>query len=152
MRENLLEKIFFVLLAGILGLLTLWLQYDLIEERPVSFDGDRRHDPDYYIENFTAVGMDEDGRRRYLLEAERMVHYPDDDTALLDYPHIVQFREGFAPRHTYSESGWMSSDGNEILLTGDVKVIQGRDAASGGGVMTTDKLRIYLDRDNDKSG
>ena len=32
MPEKLIEKVFFVALFGLLGLLTLWLQYDLIEE------------------------------------------------------------------------------------------------------------------------
>ncbi len=141
-----LEKILYVAVFAGLGLLSIWLQYGIIDQAPVSFQGRERHDPDYYIENFTAVGMDEQGRRRYVLEAERMVHYPDDDTALLDNPHVVEYETGSAPRHTYSESGWVSSNGNEILLTGNVRVIQGRGSEAAGGVMTTEKMRIYLDR------
>lgn len=141
---KLLERLLYIAVFAVLGLLSLWLQYGIIEEQPIAEDTPERHDPDYYIENFTAVGMDKDGRRRYILEAERMVHYPDDDTALLDSPHIVQFAPGVAPQHTYSESGWMSSDGNEILLTGNVRVIRGRGRDGGGGIMTTEKLRILL--------
>lgn len=145
---KILEKIVFVFLFGLLGLLSIWLQFGIIEQEQVVFDGDERHDPDYYIENFTAVGMDEKGRRRYVLEAERLVHYPDDDTALLDNPHIIQYEDDAPPRHTYSESGWVSSDGNEVLLTGNVRVIQnpGGTKNSGGRVLTTEKMRIYLDR------
>lgn len=154
-----LEKIVYITVFACLGLLSVWLQFGILEQQTVQkFDGDERHDPDYYMENFTAVGMDEEGRRKYVLEAERMVHYPDDDTALLDNPHIIQYKPGVAPRHSYSESGWMGSDGNEVLLTGNVRVIQGKapegsDAQnSGGGVLTTDKLRVLLDRDNDTPG
>ena len=149
-----LEKIVYITVFACLGLLSVWLQFGIIDQQPsAKFDGDSRHDPDYYMENFTAVGMDEQGRRKYVVEAERMVHYPDDDTALLDNPHIIQYKPGVAPRHSYSESGWMSSDGNEILLTGNVRVIQGRAPEkegaddSGGGVLTTEKLRILLDED-----
>jgi lipopolysaccharide export system protein LptC len=153
MLRHLERLVYLVVFCG-LGMLSLWLQYGLVEEEPVAFDGRERHDPDYYIENFTAVGMGEDGTRHYIVEAERLVHYPDDDTALLDNPHIVQFQEGAAPRHTYSESGWVSSDGNEVLLTGNVKVIQGTRGENSGGIMTTEKLRIFLDRNKlkDKSG
>jgi len=154
-----IEKIIYMTVFACLGLLSVWLQFGIIEQPYVPADGDTRHDPDYYMENFTAVGMDDQGRRKYILEAERMVHYPDDDTALLDNPHIVQFRPGQAPQHSYSESGWMSSDGNEILLTGNVRVIQGRAPegaeggdGSGGGVMTTEKLRVLLDEDTDFPG
>lgn len=152
-----LEKIIYMAVFACLGLLSVWLQFGIIE-RPVNkFDGNERHDPDYYMENFTAIGMDEEGRRKYVVEAERMVHYPDDDTALLDNPHIIQYQPGVAPRHSYSESGWMSSDGNEVLLTGNVRVIQGapeqgNQDQSGGGVLTTEKLRILLDRNEDGSG
>jgi lipopolysaccharide export system protein LptC len=150
-----LEKIIYITVFACLGLLSVWLQFGIIEQQSAQkFDGDERHDPDYYMENFTAIGMDEEGRRKYILEAERMVHYPDDDTALLDNPHIIQYKPGVAPRHTYSESGWMGSDGNEVLLTGNVRVIQGAAPKDGtddsaGGVLTTDKLRILLDRDKE---
>jgi len=153
-----LEKIVYMTVLACLGLLSIWLQFGVMERQPVeSFDGDQRHDPDYYMENFTAIGMDKQGRRKYILEAERMVHYPDDDTALLDNPHIIQYQPGMAPRHTYSESGWMGPDGNEILLTGNVKVIQGKSSDDGGnnsagGIMTTEKLRILLDQEPDIPG
>ena len=92
-----IEKILFISVLASLGLLSLWLQFGIIDNQPVSFDGSERHDPDYYIENFTAVGMDEQGKRRYVLEAERMVHYPDDDTALLDNPHVIEYQPDGAP-------------------------------------------------------
>lgn len=153
-----IEKIVYMTVFACLGLLSVWLQFGIIEQQPVNkFDGKSRHDPDYYMENFTAIGMDDEGRRKYVVEAERMVHYPDDDTALLDNPHIIQYEPGIAPRHSYSESGWMSSDGNEVLLTGNVRVIQGapkqgNQDQSGGGVLTTEKLRILLEQDNGSSG
>ena len=148
---RILEKILYLTLICGLGLLSVWLQIDIIEQKPKEETKQLRHDPDYYVENFTAVGMDKEGKRRYVLEAERMVHYPDDDTALLDNPHIVQYMPGKPPRHTYAESGWMSSDGNEVLLTGNVRVIQGRGSKDAGGIMTTEKMRILLDR-NRKRG
>jgi lipopolysaccharide export system protein LptC len=154
-----LEKIVYITVFACLGLLSVWLQFGIIEQQSVErFDGDERHDPDYYMENFTAIGMDKGGKRKYVLEAERMVHYPDDDTALLDNPHIIQYEPGLAPRHSYSESGWMGPDGNEVLLTGNVRVVQGRAPEdseaenTGGGVLTTDKLRVLLDQDKDSSG
>jgi lipopolysaccharide export system protein LptC len=88
--------------------------------------------------------MDVNGARQYVLEAERMVHFPDDDTALLDKPHVIQYVPERAPTHIYSETGWISSDGDEVILTGNVRVIRGRDSDSSGGVTTTDKLDIVL--------
>ncbi len=135
----------FVIMVG----LSIWLQLGLLEDpKPQPIPGDSRHDPDYYVENFTATGVDESGENRYVLEAERMVHFPDDDTALLDKPHIIQYKDGLAPRHSYSDSGWVAPGGDEVLLTGNVRVIEGHATDDAGGVMTTEKLKIKL-KDND---
>jgi len=123
----------------------MWLQYSLIEDPPPLVEDINQHDPDYYVENFTAVGMDIDGQRRYVLEAERLAHYPDDDTALLDYPHIIQYQVGVSPRHTYAESGWMAPSGDEILLSGNVRVLQGQGDQTS-GVVTTRQLRLHLNQ------
>ncbi len=139
-----LEKILILGVLALFAALSLWLQIRSQEGTVVTSSAQQRHDPDYYIENFTATGMDERGNREYTLEAERLVHYPDDNTALLDKPHIIQYEPGKAPTHTYAESGWVSPDGDEILLTGKVRVIRGRGQNDGGGVMTTDKLRVRL--------
>ena len=130
-----------IVLAGI----TTWMQMSLLDE---STDEElvlaENHDPDYYIENFTAVGMDIDGARQYVLEAERMVHFPDDDTSLLDKPHVIQYEPERAPTHIYAETGWVSANGDEVILTGNVRVIRGRDSTGSGGVTTTDKLKVVL--------
>lgn len=147
---TLLEKSLLFGLFAALAALSLWMQLGVLEEQPPPVvPATERHDPDYYIENFTAFGVDETGEKKYVLEAERLVHYPDDDTALLDNPHIIEFLPGESPRHVYSDSGWMSRDGNEVLLTGNVRVIRAEDPSKGEGVMTTDKLRVQL---NDKQG
>jgi len=140
-----LERIvIFSVVIALVGL-TAWMQSDLLgepenEEQVIT----ENHDPDYYIENFSAVGMDTDGNRQYLLEADRMVHFPDDDTSLLDKPHVIQYEPGRAPTHIYSETGWVSANGDEVKLTGNVRVIRGRDDTGSGGVTTTDTLNIVL--------
>lgn len=141
---NPFEKAVFVAAIGALVGLSLWLQFGIIDEPRVAVEEEIAHDPDYYIDNFTATGMDDQGHRKYVLEAERLVHYPDDDTALLDKPHVIQYEPEQAPRHTYADSGWVSADGDEVLLTGNVRVIQGQGGDGAGGITTTDKLRILL--------
>ncbi len=140
-----LENVLYISLLGLFGLLGIWLQTEFIEEE-VTTNYLNRHDPDYYIENFTATGMDETGNRAFLLQAERMAHFPDDDTALLDKPHLIEFSPERAPRHTYADSGWLSSGGDEILMTDNVKVVQEGDSRGAGGTMRTKKMRILLEK------
>ena len=142
---NWLERIAIFSIVIVLAGITAWMQSDILGE---AIDPDQlqteNHDPDYYIENFTAVGMDTEGNRQYVLEAARMVHFPDDDTALLDQPHVIQYEANRAPTHIYAETGWISANGDEVIMTGNVRVIRGRDSTGSGGVTTTDKLNIVL--------
>lgn len=126
-----------------IGAISAWFQLSLMEEDEPQVEVSDSHDPDYYIENFTATGMDDKGTK-YVLEADRLVHFPDDNTALLDRPHVIQYEPGQSPKHAYGDSGWVSSDGTEILLTGNVKIIQGLEDSSAGGVTTTDRLKLKL--------
>jgi lipopolysaccharide export system protein LptC len=142
---NWFERIIIFTIVGVLAGITAWMQSDLLEETTDQQQmATESHNPDYYIENFYAVGMDTDGNRQYVLEAERMVHFPDDDTALLDKPHVIQYEPERAPTHIYSETGWISANGDEVILTGNVRVIRGRDSTGSGGVTTTEKLNIVL--------
>ncbi|MEM7359742.1 MAG: LPS export ABC transporter periplasmic protein LptC [Pseudomonadota bacterium] len=147
-----LESLLYIAILGLVGLSGIWLQNSLMEEKPEERDYNNRHDPDYYIENFTATGLDKNGQRRFVIEAERMAHFPDDDTALLDNPHVIEYEVGFAPRHTYSDSGWMSSSGDEIILTGNVKVVVEADSRGPGGTMKSKRLRILLDKTKEGGG
>ena len=126
-----------------LVLLSLWMQFDLLEDLELEGATTVANDPDYYVEYFTSYGVDADGKQ-YQLEADRLVHCPLDNKALLDRPHLIQNLEaGASPTHIYADSGWLFSNGDEILLTENVKVIvtQGQGL---GGAATTDRLRIKL--------
>jgi LPS export ABC transporter protein LptC len=134
--------VLFMVLA-MLVLLSLWMQFDLLEDPELGDASAAANDPDYYVEYFTSYGVDADGKQ-YQLEADRLVHYPLDNKALLDRPHLIQnLEEGGSPTHIYADSGWLFSNGDEILLTENVKVI----APPGqglGGAATTDRMRIRL--------
>lgn len=147
-----LESLLYIAILGLVGLSGIALQNSLIEDEPEPANYDTRHDPDYYIINFTATGFSEDGERRYVIEAARMLHFPDDDTALLDDVHITEFEEGFAPRHTYADSGWMSSTGDEVLLKDNVRIVIEADSRGPAITQKSKRLRILLDKSKDGGG
>ena len=141
-----LESLLYIAILGLVGLSGIYLQNSMMEYEPVVDDYSSRHDPDYDIINFTATGFSEDGQRRYVIEAARMLHFPDDDTALLDDVHITEYEEGFAPRHTYADSGWMSSSGDEVLLKGNVRIVIEADSRGPAITQRSKRLRILLDK------
>ena len=84
-----------------------------------------RHDPDYFMENFTAIAMNEQGFPRHRLQGESMLHFMDDDTTEVSTPNIIIYDAHNArkpPWYIQSERGRMSSDGKLIWLLGHVEI------------------------------
>jgi len=140
------ESFLYITILGLVGLFGIYLQNAMIEDKPELQDFKERHDPDYYIENFIATGLDKNGQRRFVIKADRMAHFPDDDTAIFDKPIVIQYEEGFAPRKTSADEGWMNSTGDEILMEGNVVVIFEADSRGPGGRQSSEKMRILLDK------
>jgi len=137
------HNIVLFMVLSMLVLLSIWMQFGLLDAPEVSGVAKPVNDPDYYVENFISYGVDADGKQ-YQLEADRLVHYPLDNKALLDRPHLIQnLEEGGSPTHIYADSGWLFSNGDEILLTGNVKVINTQKEGLGGAA-TTERMRIKL--------
>jgi len=130
----------------LLALLTFWL--DRVVQPPTpNKDGSSRHDPDYWVENFTATRMGPDGTPLHTLVAAKMMHYPDDDSTYLTRPHLTHYAKGQPPVHIDALKGQISSNGEHAYFTGDVKVM--REAAPGKSEldMTTSYLHVIPDRE-----
>ena len=140
-----LERLVLIGVLGAMAGLGVWMQVNLLEPAENKTAAPLTNEPDYYIQNFTATGRDEAGVI-YVLKAERLAHFPIDNTALLDIPHLVQYQEGEPARQTTSESGWMYGDGSEVLLTGNVEITQFRTDENPGSVTRTQRLSVRLDR------
>ena len=122
--------------------LSIWLQFGLLEPVEQEISELEKNDPDYYSENFESVGRDDIGKT-YELIADRLVHFPIGDRALLDNPHIIQYDLSGTPRHIYAESGWLYDNRSTVLLTGNVRVVQSQ-TNSAGAAGSSEKMIIYL--------
>ncbi|HJV11038.1 MAG TPA: LPS export ABC transporter periplasmic protein LptC [Burkholderiales bacterium] len=137
-------RIFPLALMLALALLTFYLERTVRDdESPPAL---RRHDPDYIVTNFTTTTYTGEGAVETVMSAERMVHYPDDDTTELFAPRVV-YAKPQQPRFSVrAERGELSRDGDEIFLYGDVVLV--RDAAPNRpeARMTTEFLHVLRDR------
>ena len=127
-----------------LALLTFWLERTVREDetKPPA----RRHDPDYIVVNFTTTTYNRDGIAESTLSADKMLHYPDDDTTELVSPRVVQAKPN-EPRLTVrADRGQLSRDGDEIFLYGSVILVRDAHAERPEARMTTDFLHILRDR------
>ncbi len=141
------SAIFFPLvLAGLLALITFWINL-AVEQQGPKIDGSNRHDPDYKMNNFVTTQTDITGKLRYVLAAVEMQHYPDDDSTVLQRPRFTQYSTDNPYTQIESLRGYISSDGEEVELVDNVKVV--RQAFEGKGEMQllTEKLIILPNQD-----
>jgi lipopolysaccharide export system protein LptC len=123
---------------GLLVGLTLWLD-QLVQPAVARADGSKRHDPDVMVENFNARKLNIDGAVQYTLTARKMVHYPDDDSALLESLTLEAF-EPKQPKMTITaRNGRLEQGGDRVFIEGDVVVVREADAKNAATRLTTDK-------------
>ena len=130
-------------LALLVGL-TVWLD-QLVQPVQARADGKRRHDPDLMVENFNATKLGEDGRVLYTLAARKMVHYPDDDSALLESIQLEAF-EPKQPKMTITaDHGRLEQGGDRVHIEGNVVVLREADARNEPARLTTERLLVLPD-------
>ncbi len=135
-----------IVLAILLALLTFWIN-ETVELQGPKLDGSNRHDPDYTMHNFVTTQTDVTGQLRYVLSATEMLHYPDDDSTVLQRPRFTQFTLNKPYTQIEGLRGYVSSNGEEVELVDNVKVV--RQAFEGKGEMQvlTEKLLILPNQD-----
>ncbi len=101
-----------------LAALTFWLERATRIDEPRR-DGKLRHDPDFIAENFTLRQLDRNGRVKYALSAEKMLHYADDESTDVTQPRLTYF-ETPPPFHLQARRANISKDGKIIELRDDV--------------------------------
>lgn len=137
---------FLVLLLALLAALTLWIERSVQPPPPVR-DGSTRHDPDYRLENFNTVKTDQNGNLRHTLAASEMVHYPDDDSTDLTMPKFTMYSANKPFTKIEGKRGHVTSDGKDVYVMDDVKVIRGATAQKGEMTVLTDYLHIIPEQD-----
>ena len=137
-----------LLLAG-LAALTYWLDAQ-IQPTTARRDGATRHDPDMYIDSFSAVTFGADGAVLQSLAAKRAQHYPDDDSIDLSSPSLTLTDPG-KPRLTIAaDLGTVSGNREVVTLRGNVRATRAAEASppargsapAGPATFTTDMLRV----------
>ena len=127
----------------LLAALTFWLSRLIEGDKPRA---PLRHDPDYMVERFEVRRFDVQGRLQHTLVGEKLVHFPDDDTTLVNGPHVTFHQT--APTEIGAKLALIGADGKEIDLLDQVRVL--RHAASGDAPPTqldTRSLKLFPDEE-----
>jgi len=108
----------------ILALLATWSVWWLRHLQTASAPGHTAttHRIDYTMEKFEVTAMDAAGNPQYHLQAEKMLHYADDDSSEFLQPHVESIAKNSSHLRLVGERGWMAAQGDEIRLLGAVRI------------------------------
>jgi len=133
-RRTLLDRIVAwspVFLLGGLAALTYWLDAQIQPPRPRA-DGNSRHDPDLFIDDFSAVSFDPQGRVRQALTAKRAQHYPDDGSIDFLAPSLTLTEPGEPRIAVAADAGTLTGDHETVTMRGNVRATRDATAAAPG--------------------
>ena len=143
MGSERLALAFPVLVAAVLAALTLWLD-QLVQSGNTPARAVSR-EPDFVVHELSATQTGEDGRPKHVLKASRMIHYPADDTTLLEQPRLSHFRENSMEVQARSQRATLSGDGRTVQMSGDVLLVRGAYGNQGELTMRTEELTVLPD-------
>src|SRR5882672_508479 len=131
------------MLVALLAALTFWL--DQIAQPSGRGTGGSRYDPDYVVEQLSAVSLSGAGTASYTLAAAKMVHYPDGDTTLLTTPKFVSYGSAKAPVTITSSEAVVSANGQHVYFQDDVRVTRAAHESASELLVKTSFLHVIPD-------
>jgi len=120
MRTN-SASLFPIGLLALLAALTFWLDHAATSEEG-GRSGKLRHDPDYTVDRFQVRRFDSDGALLHSLVADKMLHYPDDDTTHVIAPRLTYHTT--PPTRLAADSASLDKDGKHVKLAGNVRIVR----------------------------
>ncbi len=138
MKRHTLLGILLIITVAFLGT---WLGQDSrrrIKQHELSQSG-----PDYFMSGLTAISMDTTGRPRYTLNADRLVHLPDEQATALSNPRLVIHDAKQDDWHVSAIQGKVEQEGERVSLQGDVRVRQEHSDPGRALNLATQSMVIY---------
>ena len=100
--------------------------------------------PDYVLHDFELVALDDEGQESFTLRAPSMLRTPGERSMHMATPVFLLPDDDGKYWRVSSREGWISPDGDELRLNGDVRVASPPGERDVG--MNTEQLNVYPDR------
>jgi len=81
-----------------------------------------RHEPDYFLDDFSLVVAADDGSPRYRMTGLSMTHYPDTDSALVEQPRLEIVVADGGRWVVTAQQAQAESNGDFVHLQGNVSI------------------------------
>ncbi len=131
-----------IVLIILLALFTFWVDKSV---RQPTTEQDRypRRNPDYVIENFSAISVNHSSGTHQKLSAKKMVHYVHNETSYLEQPRLITSKAGTPDMRVRADRANLIGN-KDIYLNGNVKVLR-HDKGKEKMTMVTSFLHIIPD-------
>jgi lipopolysaccharide export system protein LptC len=133
-----------LLVLGMLAAFTFWLE-QATRDSNRSPTQKLRHDPDFWVDEFILRSHNPDGSVQHTLKAERMNHFPDDDTTEVLEPRVAYFRDGQTTTLT-ARHARLSKEGEHVRLEDEVRLVR-TDADGTATLIETRLLNVIPDEE-----
>ena len=132
-------------LLALLGA-TYWLNQQ-VQPLPPAHGSRAGHGPDFSVTRFTATTLNTLGTPHYTLFAQEMVHYPNDDSALLEDIQLVSHEASRPALIISAGEGKITGKGDEVFLSGEVHILRTANGKQSERAFTTNSLQVIPDLD-----
>lgn len=135
--HSLFPVIVLTLLAGV----SVWLDR-VTQQDPVAKTDKTRHEADFSADKITLHRFDPTGKVQYILVADSMLHYADDESSELKNPRLNYLNR---PEPVWVESRFASvnKDGTTVVLTDQVLVRRAAHAGKPESTLRTEQMTVW---------
>ena len=142
-RFSVLFPIFF---AAILAFISYWVQMS-VENENEKKGNKLSNSPDYFLTNFKTTQTEADGSIRFILSANEMTHFGQDDTTRLKKPLFIRYKNNIPSSQIEGGIGLVSTDGEEVQIIDNVKVARLETETKPKMELLTDQLTVLPNKD-----
>jgi lipopolysaccharide export system protein LptC len=114
---------------GVLALGTYWLVRTTPPSGGVAVERVVRHEPDYFMEDFSVRTFDGAGRLRTEVVGVKARHFPDTKWLEIDNIRVRSFDEQGRVTTATAQRGLTNEDSSEVQLMGEARVVREADPA-----------------------
>jgi lipopolysaccharide export system protein LptC len=106
-----------------------------------------RNEPDYIIDRFSMVRMNQAGKPAYIISGDKLTHRPVDDTSEIDKPYVHSLAGAQPPMQMHAQTAHVDQGNTRVRLDGNVDVLRPATAQAAAMRLTTPTLTIYPDEE-----
>jgi len=142
-RFSVLFPIFF---AAILAFISYWVQVS-VENESEKRGNKLSNSPDYFLTNFKTIQTGSNGSIHFILSANEMTHFAQDDTTRLKKPLFIRYKNNVPSSKIEGGIGLVSADGEEVQIIDNVKVVRLESETKPKMELFTDQLTVLPNKD-----